>query len=87
MSRVVDLRPGQTLIQCSKTIAEMTSPATQFYSEYRKKKAAKTGKNIECCQKSAKYLIDGKPYCAQHGGIEAIGILKKAWPLVLSSKD
>lgn len=82
MSRVVDLRPGQTLIQCSKTIAEMTSPATQFYSEYRKKKAAKTGKNIECCQKSAKYLIDGKALCAQHAGMEAIGILRSMgqWP-------
>lgn len=82
MSRVVDLRPGQTLIQCSKTVEQMLSPSSQFYTEYRKKKAAKTGKNVDCCQKSAKYLIDGKPYCAQHGGIEAIGILKGLgqWP-------
>lgn len=82
MSRVVDLRPDQTTIQCSKTVEQMLSPAQQFYTKYRKDKAAKTGKNVDCCQKSAKYLIDGKALCAQHAGMEAIGILRSIgqWP-------
>lgn len=82
MSRVVDLRPDQTTIQCSKTVEQMLSPAQQFYTKYRRDKAAKTGKKVDCCQKSAKYLIDGKPLCAHHAGMEAIRILRGLgqWP-------
>lgn len=64
------------------TIASMTSPVSQFYSEYRKNKAKKTGRDFTRCQKSSKYIIDGEYYCAGHAGLKAIEILRSQgeWP-------
>lgn len=76
MSRVVQIQPNRLPpVQCSSTIEAMTSPVTQFYTEYRQAKAKRRGYDLERCQKSAKYKIDGKDYCAFHAGIEALRIL------------
>lgn len=76
MNDVEELRPSwETPPQCCATIPEMLSPPTQFYTEYRKKKAQKRGYVLDQCQKVSKWKINGKYYCAQHGGIEALRIL------------
>lgn len=78
MSRVLLIQPSRLPpVQCCSTINDMTSPVSQFYTDYRKAKAQRRGYDLERCQKSAKYKIDGKSYCAFHAGIEALQILMK----------
>lgn len=76
MSRVslIDA-PRQLPTQCEETISTMTSPPSQFYTEYRKNKSKAKGYNHDCCHKSAKYVVDGRKLCAFHAGIAALDIL------------
>lgn len=67
--------PRQLPTQCEETISTMTSPPTQFYTEYRKKKSKDKGLDVERCHKSAKYVVDGRKLCAFHAGIAALDIL------------
>lgn len=77
MVKVVDLTPRrEPQPQCSVTIQEMTSPTGQFYNKYRKDRAARNNKDPQRCQKSSKWLIDGRYLCAFHAGIEALKILE-----------
>lgn len=74
--KITQIQPSRVPpTQCSVTVYDMTSPPTQFYTEYRKGKAGKRGYDLERCQKSSKYLIDGEGYCAFHAGIKALEIL------------
>ena len=72
---IVDLRPEEQYTkreQCSVRIEDMDAPIDQFYLPYRLKKAKRTGKDPARCQKTSKFLIDGKHYCAGHAGMVTI---------------
>jgi hypothetical protein len=78
MSRVIDLRPklSSPPQQCSVTVDEMFMPYMLRSSRYRKDRALMSGKDPGCCTKTAKYIIDGRHYCAGHAGQKAIEILQ-----------
>lgn len=77
--KVVDLKPAvyEKPVQCEMTKEEMGIEFTLLYSEYRKRKAARTGRALDNCQKSARYSIDGRHLCSQHAGRIALEILMR----------
>lgn len=48
---------------------------TVLHNDYRKRKAAQTGRDFQRCSKSARYEVDGKKLCSFHAGMAALKII------------
>lgn len=77
MSRAVELRvkSSDEPVQCECTAEEMPMDYTVRHSNYRKNKAASTGRDMDRCMKSARYEVDGRKLCSFHAGIAALKVL------------
>lgn len=77
MTRARDLRrpPHVYATQCERTAEEMAMDYTVLHNDYRKRKAAQTGRDFQRCSKSARYEVDGKKLCSFHAGMAALKII------------